>query len=228
MLLIRNLLFIGLFVCAQPAFSADNELGWTLDSALKQIGRQADDFETVLSDVSVIWSDSEGKTTREATGRIYMNRKAQIRLNVSDPQERVYLIDDREVQEYSSRHNLVEVYSRSKHKNRLEPFIRLGFSESGKDLKDNFLVTMLGEDKIGSARVLGLELTPKKDALRQTVSKMTLWIDEASWMPVRQVIAHVTHGETLTLNYSGMARNLNLNDELFRDDWPKGTQKIRK
>ena len=224
-----RLAVFGLILSATSwAQAASNELGWTLDSALKQIGRQGDDFKTVLADVSVTAHGADGSVTRETSGRIYINKDGAIRFNVSSPVERVILVTRNEVQDYDPTRALVERYSLSKHKNRLEPYARLGFTATGKDLKDNFLVTLLGEDRIGSERVLGLELTPKKEAVRQVVSKVALWISQASWMPVRQVIEHISTAETLTLDYTGTARNLNLNSELFSDRWPRGTERIRR
>ena len=35
-------------------------------------------------------------------------------------------------------------------------------------------------------------------------------------------------GTTVTMTYTGMARNLDLKPELFKDKWPRGTKKIRK
>jgi outer membrane lipoprotein-sorting protein len=110
----------------------------------------------------------------------------------------------------------------------MEPYATLGFTETGKDLNDDFLVTMLGEDAIRGERVLVLELTPKKDKVRQVVSKVTLWINESSWMPMRQVIEHVSTNEVLTVDYQGAARNLQLNPQLFKADWPRGTKKVRR
>ncbi len=54
------------------------------------------------------------------------------------------------------------------------------------------------------------------------------WIDQASWLPVRQVITHTPTGQSVTATYSGTARNLKLNPDLFRDKWPKGTKKVRR
>ena len=48
-----TLLFFSALTQAQT-----NELGWTLDSALKQIDRQADDFDTAMSDFTGQWSDA--------------------------------------------------------------------------------------------------------------------------------------------------------------------------
>jgi outer membrane lipoprotein-sorting protein len=209
-------------------YAITNELGWTLDSALKQIARQADDFDTVLADVEIRWTDDDGFITRERTGRAYMNNKGEIRFAEFESGEHVILVRKNEVQDYDATRALVERYSLSKHKDRLEPYARLGFTTTGKDLKDDYLVTLLGEDKIADRRVVGLELTPKKERTREVVANLRLWIDQASWMPVRQEIVHVKSGETLTITYTGMARNLKLNPNLFKDRWPKGTQKIKR
>lgn len=103
----------------------------------------------------------------------------------------------------------------------------LGFSMTGEDLEDDYLVTYIGEEKTAERRLLGLELTPKKDKMRAIVSKIDLWVDQASWLPARQVIERASGGGTLTVDFALMARNLNLKDELFDDDWPKGTQKVK-
>jgi glutathione S-transferase len=66
----------------------------------------------------------------------------------------------------------VKEYRLSKHKDRLEAFIPLGFSTTGKDFNKDFLVTFIGEETIGDRRTLGLELTPKKDSTRAIVSKI--------------------------------------------------------
>jgi outer membrane lipoprotein-sorting protein len=75
--------------------------------------------------------------------------------------------------------------------------------------------------------LLGLEMTPKRERDRELVSKIELWVDQASWMPERQVVVAAAGGATLTTRYSNMSRNLALNSDLFRDKWPKGTKKER-
>jgi outer membrane lipoprotein-sorting protein len=207
--------------------AAENELGWTLDSALKQVERQSKDFDSLLADVSAVSRTSDGAVADELSGRLYMNNSGEIRIQVSDGSGREVLVTSSEVQEYDPAQKLVERYSLSKHKDRLEPFARLGFTTTGKDLKDDYLVTMLGEDSIRGERALLLQLTPKRDKDRQFISNITLWINQASWMPMRQVIENVTTSQTLTVDYEGAARNLNLNPKLFEAQWPRGTKRVR-
>ena len=44
----------------------------------------------------------------------------------------------------------------------------------------------------------------------------------------RQAIAHTASGETLSINYSQMGRNVALDDDLFEANWPKGVESIRR
>lgn len=216
----------ALLLMIGSAMAAENELGWTLDSALKQVERQSKDFSSLLADVHAVSKDPQGEVMDELAGRLYMNKNGDIRIRVGDGSGREMLVTHSEVQEYDPAQQLVERYSLSKHKDRMEPFARLGFTTTGKDLKDDFLVTMLGEDNIRGERTLMLQLTPKSDRDRQIVSSITLWINQASWMPMRQVIEEVAAGRTLAIEYEGTARNLNLNPDFFKANWPRGTKRV--
>lgn len=57
------------------------------------------------------------------------------------------------------------------------------------------------------------------------MGKAQLWIDQASWMPVQQFLTASSRGEEITLTYTFVARNLELNPDLFSTKWPRGTDK---
>ena len=218
--------------CLLPLASAvqaqDNELGWTMESAVKQLDRQGSDMDTVLAEVDIDYSGGDESIGPVKRGRIYINRQGEFRLKASEPESLIVLMEGRTVHYYNPTLARVEEYSLSKHPGRLESFIPLGFSITGRDLERDYLVTFIGEESTDAQRLLGLELTPKSSDLRAIVSKMQIWVDEASWLPARQVITHGSGQEMLTITYSGTARNLNLNPDLFRTDWPRGTERVRK
>ncbi|HWM28672.1 MAG TPA: outer-membrane lipoprotein carrier protein LolA [Woeseiaceae bacterium] len=205
----------------------ENELAWTMERAVKQLDRQGSDFESVLADVDVDLFGGDSEPVQIKGGRIYINDKGEFRLNAESPVQRTILLDGSTVHHYDPQAKLVKQYSLSKHKDRLEAFVPLGFSTTGKDLDNDFLVTFIGEDAVGDRRTLGLELTPKNDKMRAVVSRIQIWVDESSWLPARQIITQSSGGQVLTVTYSGTARNLDLNRELFDDNWPKGTEKER-
>ena len=208
-----------------PALADGPKITWDLDDALKQVDRQADDFETAMARVEIVRRDLGGTELSREKGTIFMDRKGRIRMDADAPNQRTYLVEKSTLYIHYPGEERVEVYSLSRHKNRIEPFMRLGFTDSGKDLKDDYLLTAVGERDIGDSRTLGLELTPEKEKTRAVMGKAQLWIDQSSWTPKQQVITASSQGEEITLTYSFVARNLELNPDLFSDCWPRGTDK---
>jgi len=208
------------------AFADMPKINWELDDAIRQIDRQADNFETAMARVDFVVTGADGTSVTSHSGDGFINVRGDMRYS-QDGGNRIVLVDRSTVSDYDKSANTVNEYSLSRHKERLEPFYRLGFSISGKDMQDRFLVTILGEEALGDTRTLVLELTPKRDAERATVGKIRLWIDQGSWMPRRQEFGSTADRSTTTLDYTGMARNLKLNPDLFKDSWPRGTKKVR-
>lgn len=208
-----------------PTFADGPKVTWDLKDALKQVDRQADDFQTAMARVEIVRRDMSGTELSRETGTVFIDRKGKIRLDADAPNQRTLLVTSSYLYIHFPSEKRVESYKLSKHKGRMEPFIRLGFTESGRELEDDYLLTALGERDIGSNRTLGLELTPEKEKARAVMGKAQLWIDQASWMPAQQVITASSRGEEITLTYSFVARNLQLNPDLFDNKWPRGTDK---
>lgn len=212
-------------VLAAPALAEGPKINWDLDDALKQVDRQADDFKSAMARVEIVRRDLGGKEMSREVGTVFMDRKGKIRLDTDAPNSRTYLVSGSTLYIHYPSEKRVETYSLSRHKDRMEPYIRLGFTDSGKDLKDDYLLTSLGERDVGDNRTLGLELTPEKEKTRAFMGKAQLWIDQASWMPAEQVLTASSRGEEITLTYTHVARNLELNPDLFSTKWPRGTDK---
>jgi outer membrane lipoprotein-sorting protein len=191
---------------------------------MKQVDKQAGDFESAMARVEITRASNDGQLEVES-GTAFFNEQGDIRLTVDTPESRVYLLDGRDLYRYLPAQSIVEEYYLPKHPQMLAVFLRLGFSATGRSLEDDYLVSAIGERFIGGRRTLGLDLTPKNNDERDLVSGIRLWIDQASWMPVEQVIEATATGHTMTIHYSNMARNLNLNPELFKGNWPRGTRK---
>lgn len=201
-------------------------INWELDDAVRQIEGQAKEFESAMASVAFVVTDSDGNVLQEHSGNGFIRENGDMRYDQGS-ENRVVLVDGNTIFEYDGNAKTVTNYSTSKHKDRLEPLFRLGFTISGRDLKDRYLLTILGEEAIEGTRTLVLELTPKRDKDRAIAGKIRLWIDQASWMPRRQEFGSTATRVTTTVNYTDMARNLRLNPDLFKAKWPKGTKKVR-
>ena len=216
-----------LLLTANMAWPQAPAISWSLDAAIRQIERQAEDFDTGMARVETVRTADDGSEVSRSTGTGFIHRDGDMRYNI-DGGQLVTFVDNNTVSHYNAETATVEEYSLRKHKDRLEPYARLGFSTTGKDMERDYLITIIGEEEIGDARTLVMELTPESNNVRETVRLVRLYIDQASWMPVRQVFKSTGDGTTLTITYTGMARNLDLKPELFRDRWPRGTDTIKK
>jgi len=217
----------AVILASNPAWAQAPKIDWSLDEAIRQIERQADDFKTGMARVETVRTKHDGTEVSRSSGTGFIHRDGDMRYNI-DGGKQVTFVDNHTVSQYNAETKTVEEYSLRKHKDRLEPFARLGFSTTGKDMERDYLITIIGEEEIGNSRTLVMELTPERDDVRETVRLVRLYIDQASWMPVRQVFKSTKDGTTLTITYTGMARNLDLKPELFRDRWPRGTDTIKK
>lgn len=217
---------IGMLALWSPTVFADMpKIDWSLDDAIRQIDQQAENFESAMAQVAFVGTGSDGAVAESIAGYGFINEDGDMRFN-QDGGNRVVVVDRKTVSDYDKAAGTVTEYSLSKHKNRLEPYYRFGFSVPVRDMQDRYLFTILGEEEVGEMRTLVFELTPTKDAERAVIAKIRLWIDQGSWMPRRQEFS-LADRSTTTVDYTAVARNLRLNPDLFKDSWPRGTKKVK-
>ncbi|MGA8783454.1 MAG: hypothetical protein WB567_22065, partial [Terracidiphilus sp.] len=68
-----------------------------------------------------------------------------------------------------------------------ESYFMLGFGASGKDLEGLWDVTYLGTEKVDGVTTDKLELIAKDPAVRRDLPKVTLWMDTAHAVSLKQV-----------------------------------------
>jgi outer membrane lipoprotein-sorting protein len=64
-----------------------------------------------------------------------------------------------------------------------------------------------------------------KPRARSNAKKLTLWIDQASWLPVKyQILEHNDSVSTFTM--TEMKRNVSIGADAFKVSWPGSTKVI--
>ncbi len=222
---LRLALLGALALCSQAALADMPKIDWTLEDAIKQIDQQAENFESAMARVAIVAKGPDGAVTNTIAGDGFINEDGDMRYN-QDGGNRIVVVDRKTVSDYDKTAGTVTEYSLSKHKNRLEPYYRFGFSVPVREMQDRYLFTILGEEAVGEMRALVFELTPSEDDERAVIAKIRLWIDQGSWMPRRQEFSLADRSIT-TVDYTAVARNLRLNPDLFKDTWPRGTKKVK-
>jgi outer membrane lipoprotein-sorting protein len=156
-----------------------------------------------------------------------VRRDDKMRIDLVQPNPRTILRDGDDLSIYNPAAKQVEEYNLGKHRALVDQFLLLGFGTSGKELNKSFLVTVQGEETLDKKKVLLLELTPKSDDVRNQVSKIHLWVDQATWIPIQQKFFETGSGDYFVVHYTNIVRNVRLPDSHFKAHWPKGTTKVK-
>jgi outer membrane lipoprotein-sorting protein len=214
----------GLFAFATSAGSQNHV--WTTVSVLGQMDAAAKDFHSLSADiertkVTVVVNDRSTET-----GSILV-RGDKMLLEMKAPDPRTILRTGDNIYVYNPGLKRVEEYNLGKNRALLDQFLLLGFGTQGKELQKNYLVTFAGEFPLDDKKTVKLELTPKSDEVRNQFSKIQIWLDESSWLPVQQEFSETGSGDYFTVHYSKIVKNPGLTDASFKPRWPKGTVQVK-
>jgi outer membrane lipoprotein-sorting protein len=90
------------------------------------------------------------------------------------------------------------------------------------DLKSRYTITYVRDEPVGVFSTSVIQLIPVG---KSSFTKVTFWVDQASWLPVQYKVDEQT-GDTTTLTLSSIKRNDQVPADAFKIELPKGTNKI--
>jgi outer membrane lipoprotein-sorting protein len=151
----------------------------------------------------------------------------KMRIELTSPDLRTILRDGDRLYIYTPKMKRVEEYNLGKHRDLVNEFLLLGFGTSGQDLKKGYLIALQGEEMLKGAKVVHLELTPKSQDVRKQISKIELWVDQATWLPLQQQFFEAGTKDYFIVRYSRVVRNVNLADSRFRARWPADVTRVK-
>ena len=228
----RKILLAVLFAIAScvpavltAAGSAQSRASLSLATILQQLDINAPSFRSLTADVArtkvtVIVNDRSTES-----GKIWV-RGENMRLELASPDVRTILRRGDKLYIYTPGLKRVEEYDLGKHSAMVDEFLQLGFGTSGHSLQKSYLVTLLGDATLDDRKAAWLELTPKSEQVRKQFSKIQLWVDENSWLPVKQKFFETGSDDYFEVRYSNIERNLKIDDSRFKTEWPAGTEKF--
>lgn len=229
--LIRYLMvFVALLAGALPVAGhvfAQKKDGWTLNAVLRQLDAEAQQFRSLTArlertKVTVVVNDRSTES-----GEIHVRRDNKMLIELTAPSPRTVLRNGDHLFIYTPGINRVEEYDLGKHRALVDQFLLLGFGTPGSDLQKGYLTTLLGEPELDGKKVVWLELTPKSEKTRSHISKIHLWIDQGTWLPVQQKFFETGSGDFFEIHYTNIVRNPRIPDSRFRSRWPKNATRVR-
>jgi len=210
-----------------PPADAQSRGAWSLASVLRQLDNESKNFHSLSADVertkvTVVVNDRSTET-----GTILV-RGDKMRLEMKAPDARTILRAGDSVYIYTPGLKRVEQYDLGKNRAVADQFLKLGFGTSGKELEKSYLVTLQGEATIDDRKTVELELTPKSSEVRNEFSKIQIWFDESTWLPLQQQLYETGSGDYEIVHYSRIVKNPGIPDSSFKPHWPSGTQQIKR
>jgi outer membrane lipoprotein-sorting protein len=197
---------------------------WTLEGVLQMLDKSAQDFHTLTADIEHIKYTAVVKDTSSETGQIFVRRDEKMRIDFQKPDPRTILRTGDSLYIFTPKINRVEEYNIGKHRAYADQYLALGFGTKGESLKKNYVVTLIGEEDFDNHKTIVLELTPKSEQARSQISRIRMWIDEASWLPVQQKFFETSTDDYFLSHYTHLMKNLKVGDGKFKPDWPKSVK----
>jgi outer membrane lipoprotein-sorting protein len=210
-----------------PALHAQASARRTIEGVLGMMDKSAQDFHTLTADLEHTKYTAVVKDTSTETGHIFVRRDEKMRIEITKPDPRTILREGENLFIFNPKINRVEEYNLGKNKALVDQYLRLGFGTRADEIKKSYLVSIVDEEDFDNKKTVVLELTPKSEQVRNQISKIQMWVDEASWLPVQQKFFEAGSGDYLVFHYTNEMKNLKVGDGQFKQDWPKGVTRIK-
>ena len=199
-----------LFLPSWPALAVD------LDTLLANMDRASDAYRGMQAQLSwVSYTDIvEDTSTEEGIIKVLRDKKGRINLLIEFQKPYPYFvsIQGTKVEIYRPRIATVEEYDVSKSKDALEQALLLGFGTAGRFLSEHYELKLAGEETAAGEATVKLELVPKTEKMRESMSRLEMWISTNQWQPVQQKLYGPNPGDYRLYTYTDITLNPTLAD----------------
>ncbi len=110
---------------------------------------------------------------------------------------------------------------------KLGGYLLLGFGASGQELAEKWDITYAGEETIDGVKTEKLELVPKDPAVRKNLPKVTVWMDTARGVSLKQVFDQ-GEGQSRVCVYFNFKFNQPLPSDVFTFKTDSKTQFVNR
>jgi outer membrane lipoprotein-sorting protein len=218
----------GLFAVGQfniRAAGKDRQSGKvTLDTVMAMMDKSAKDFHSLTADIEHVKYTAVVKDTSTETGQIFVRKDEKLRIDFQKPDPRTILRNGDNLYIYTPKIGTVEEFNIGKNRAMADQYLALGFGTKSESLRKNYQVSLSGEEDLDGRKMAVIELVPNADDVRKQITKIEMWVDEASWLPVQQKFFEAGSGDYFMSRYKSVMKNLKIADSKFKPDWPKGTK----
>ena len=205
-----------------------------LQKVISQLNTAASKFVSAQADF--VWDEYQVAVQDHDVqkGSIYIERKKGVtrtaayftQQNGKDAHKTV-VYDNGEVNFYQPEIKQITIMRAGANKGQWESFLTLGFGGGGDELEANWKVTLQGPDTIDGVSVAKLDLVPKQQSVRNMFAHVTIWIDPARGISLKQIF-YEPSGDNRTATYTNIRYNQPIKGDVFHIKPAPGTTKVFK
>ncbi len=205
------------------------------NKVLRQMDAGAAKFQSAQADFS--WDQVQAVLPGEhdiQTGTMYFDRHgdatamaAYIKQQNGQNSPKTITYTGGELDFYQPEINQETIFRAGNNRAQYESFLTLGFGGSGKSLEANWQVNCAGMEAVGGAQTAKLELKPKEKSVADMFSQVTIWVDPARAISMKQLFQE-PGGDSRTATYSNIRYNTKIDPDVFKIKTKPGVQVVRK
>jgi len=189
-----------------------------LQHLLAQMNTAAKGFSTAQADFQWDSFQMVVQETDVQKGQMFLRRTSKgmdAALQVTSPDPKQVVFKNCELSFYQPRIDQVTKRNACQNRADVESFMSLGFGASGDDLTKKYTVTMEGWETAQGVKTAKLDLVPKDEKVRSSLSKVILWIDPSRSLAVQQKFMEPS-GDYRLAKYSNIRVNGKISDDNFK------------
>lgn len=184
-----------------------------LNAILAQMDTASASFKNARADFKQDYFERVVKDTTTEQGAVYFERSGgSTRMGAAefDPATKkklkIYDYNGAALRLYDPDQNQVRIIKPTSSQGQVETFLTLGFGGSGKDLARSWNITYIGPETIDGTKCEKLELVSKDPGVRNSVTKVTIWVDPTRAVSLKQIF-DTPSGDIRTTTYSHIKVN---------------------
>lgn len=203
---------------ATPASSTVTPAGPNdLKTVLAQMNQAAASFRSAQADF--VWDQYQAVVSETDTqkGEMFLKRTRNgidAALKITSPDQKQVVFQNGKLSFYQPKIDQITERDESHNRADVESFMSLGFGARGDDLLKSYEVKMEGWETLNGVKTAKLELVPKAQKLKSSLSKVILWIEPQHSLAVQQQFLEPS-GDYRLARYSNIKLNGKISEAVF-------------
>lgn len=222
----------AVFVLIAPLLHAANS---DLDKVLQQMNAASAKFQNAQADIEMQQFQAVVRETDTQKGTIAFQRTGKqtlVALHIQQedgkPVPKDFVFRDNKLKLYEPLAKRLTIFSAGPDQSQMiESYFTLGFGASGDDLQKNWDITYQGIEPLDNVQTVKLDLKPKQDSVKKTVTHVTIWMDPTRSIALKQLVVQ-SSGDSRTVIFTNIRYNQSVKKDVFEIKTASGTEKITK